>query len=88
MPGAGGLGAGSLEGISHAVVLAGLPDDRVAVVLPCVVDRDPDSQGERDLALGEVVVADGVGAVGGDAEVGVEPVEGSLPWGARSRSGR
>jgi hypothetical protein len=31
------LGAGGVEGVGHAVVLAGLPDDRVPVVLAAVV---------------------------------------------------
>src|SRR5829696_559741 len=78
-------GTGGVEGVGHAVVLAGLPDDRVGVVLAAVVDGDADAEGQGGLALGEVVVADGVGAVGGDAEAGVEPVEGLLggPLGGR-----
>ena len=64
-----------MEGVGHAVVLAGLPDDRVPVVLAAVVDGDADPQGEGGLALGDVVVADAVRTVGGDAEGGVEPVE-------------
>jgi hypothetical protein len=83
--GAGGLGAGGLEGVGHAVVLAGLPDDRVAVVLAAVVDGHPDAEGEGGLALGDVAVADWVGAVGADAEGRVESVEGLLagPLGRR-----
>jgi hypothetical protein len=77
-PAAGGLGAGGLDRLGHAVVLAGLPDDRVAVVLPCVVDCDPHAKRQGLLGLGDVAVADAVGAVGGDAEVGVEPVEAAL----------
>jgi hypothetical protein len=46
--------------------------------LAAVVDGHPNPQGEGDLALGEVAVADPVGAVGGDAEGGIEPVEGLL----------
>ena len=42
------------------------------------MDGHADAEGEGGLALGDVVVADAVGAVGGDAEVGVEPVEGLL----------
>ena len=83
MPGAGGLGAGPLEGVGHAVVLAGLPDGRVGVVLAAVVDSDADPEGEGGLALGDVAVADAVGAVSGHPEGGVEPVEGLLdirPW--------
>jgi hypothetical protein len=72
------LAAGALEGIGHAVILAGLPDDRVGVVLAAVVDGHPDPEGEGGLALGDVAVANAAGAVGGDAEGGVEPVEGLL----------
>jgi hypothetical protein len=75
---AGGLGAGGLEGVGDAVVLAGLPDDRIPIVLAAVVDGHPDAEGEGGLALGNVAVADAVGAVGGDAEGGVQPVEGLL----------
>ena len=42
------------------------------------MDSHPHAQGEGGLALGDVVVADAVGAVGGDAELRVEPVEGLL----------
>jgi ATP-dependent DNA ligase len=42
------------------------------------VDGDADAEGDGGLTLGDIVVADGVGAVGGDAEGGVEPVEGLL----------
>ena len=50
--------AGGLEGVGHAVVLAGLPYDWVAVVLPCVVDGHADPEGEGGLAL-----VDGLAAV-------------------------
>src|SRR5215217_2717212 len=36
--GPGGLGAGGLDGVGHAVVLAGMPDVWVGVVLAAVVD--------------------------------------------------
>jgi hypothetical protein len=74
--GAGGLGAGGVDGVGGSVVLAGLPDDRVVVVLATVVDSDADAEGEGGFALDDVAVADGLGVVGGDAEGGVEPVEG------------
>jgi hypothetical protein len=67
-----------VDGVGGPVVLAGLPDDRVVVVLAAVVDGHSDSEGEGGLALGDVPVADRVGAVGGDAEGGVESVEGLL----------
>jgi hypothetical protein len=65
-----------LEGAGHAVVLAGLPDDRVGVVLAAVVDGHADAEGEGGLALLDVAVANAVSAVGGHPELGVEPVEG------------
>ena len=42
------------------------------------MDGDANSKGEGDLALLEIAVTDGVGAVGGDPELRVEPVEGLL----------
>jgi hypothetical protein len=42
------------------------------------MDGHADAEAQGGLALGDVAVADGVGAVGGDAEVGVQPVEGLL----------
>jgi hypothetical protein len=70
--------AGGVDRLGHAVVLAGLPDDRVAIVLAAVVDNDADTERQGGLALGDVAVADAVGAVGGDPEGGIEPVEGLL----------
>jgi hypothetical protein len=87
VPGSGGLVAGGVEGVGGSVVLAGLPDDRVGVVLAAVVHGDPDPEGEGCLALLDVAVADGVGGVGGDAVVGVEPVEGPLGLDLSSRVG-
>jgi hypothetical protein len=78
VPGAGGLGAGGVDGVGHAVVLAGLPDDGVAVVLAAIVDGDADAEREGGLALGDVAVADAVRAVSGHPELRVEPVEGLL----------
>jgi hypothetical protein len=70
--------AGGLEGVDHAVVLTGLPDDRSGVVLAGVVDGHPDAEGQGGLALGDVAVVDAVRAVGRDAEGGIQPVEGLL----------
>ena len=42
------------------------------------MDGHPDPQCQGGLALGDVAVADGVGAVGGDTEGGIQPVEGLL----------
>jgi hypothetical protein len=67
-----------VEGVGGAVVLAGLPDDRVAVVLAAVMDGHPDAQGESSLALGDVALADVVRAGVGDPEGGVELVGGLL----------
>jgi hypothetical protein len=63
--------AGGLESVGHAVVLAGLPDDWVAVVLAAVVDGHADAEGEGGLALGDVAVADAVSAVGGHPNSGL-----------------
>ena len=52
------------------------------------MDGHADAEGEGGLALGDVAVADAVGAVGGDAEGGVEPVEGLLAGPAGVGSGR
>jgi hypothetical protein len=78
VPGAGGLGAGGLDGVGHAVVLAGLPDDRVGVVLAAVVDGHPHPEGEGGLPLVGGVVAVVAALVGRDAVVGIQPVEGAL----------
>jgi hypothetical protein len=67
-----------VESVGHAVVLAGLPDDRVGVVLAAVVDGHPHAQGEGGLAVLDRLAAVGVVVVGGDTELGVEPVEGLL----------
>jgi hypothetical protein len=50
----------------------------LGVVLAAVVHGHPDPEGQGGLALGDVAVADWVGAVGGDPELRVEPVEGLL----------
>src|SRR5215207_7356895 len=76
--GAGGLVAGVVDGVGYAVVLAGLPDDRIGVVLAAVVEDHPRPEGEGSLPLLDVTVTNAAGAVGGDAEGGVEPVEGPL----------
>jgi hypothetical protein len=76
MPRAGGLGPGSLEGVGHAIVLAGLPHDRV--VLAAVVVGHPNPEGHGGFAVPDGAPVVGVVGVGGDAELGVEPVEGLL----------
>ena len=69
--------AGGLEGVGHAVVLAGLPDDWVAVVLPrVVVGRDPVAgvesvEGLLGLALWVGAVDIGVAVAELVGEVGV-----------------
>ena len=42
------------------------------------MDGHADAEGQGGLALGEVAVADAVGAVGGNPEGGIQPVEGLL----------
>jgi hypothetical protein len=76
--GAGGLGAGGLEGVGHAVVLAGLPDDRVPVVLAAVVDDHPHAQGEGGLPLPDRLPAVLIALVRGHAELRVKAVEGAF----------
>jgi hypothetical protein len=46
--------------------------------LAAVVNGHANAEGEGGLALGDVAVADAAGAVGGDAEGGIQPVEGLL----------
>jgi hypothetical protein len=55
--GSGGLVAGGLDGVGRLVVLAGLPDDRVAVVLAAVVDGHPHPEGEGGLAVADRLAA-------------------------------
>src|SRR5688572_19604197 len=73
VPASGGLGAGDLDSVGDAVVLAGLPHDWVAVVLAAVVDGHPDPEGESGLAVADGLAAVVAGLVGGDAIDGVEP---------------
>jgi hypothetical protein len=49
LAGPGGLDAGGVDGIGHAVVLAGLPNDWIPVVLAAVVDGHTHTQGEGGL---------------------------------------
>jgi hypothetical protein len=70
--------AGGVEGVGHAVVLAGLPDHGVAVVLAAVMDSHPDPQGEGGLPLADCLAPVGAALVGRDAVVRVEPVEGAF----------
>jgi hypothetical protein len=70
--------AGGVEGLGHAVVLAGLPDDRIGVVLAAVVDSDPDPQGEGGLPLADGLVTVVDALVSGHAVVGIQPVKGPL----------
>jgi hypothetical protein len=72
------LGTGGLDGLRHAIVLAGPPDDRVGVVLAAVVDGHPGPEGEGGFPVADRLAAVGASLVGGDAIVRVEPVEGLL----------
>jgi hypothetical protein len=67
-----------VEGVGHAVVLAGLPDVRVGVVLAAVVDGHPHPPGEGGLPVPDCSAPEVAALVGRDTEVGVEPVEGLL----------
>jgi hypothetical protein len=75
---AGGLGAGGLEGVGHAVVLAGLPDHRVPVVLAAVVDGHPDPQGQGGLPLPDGLAAVVAALVGRHPVVGADAVAGTV----------
>jgi hypothetical protein len=46
-----------LDGVGGAVVLAGLPDDRIPVVLAAVVDGHPHPEGEGSLAVADRLAA-------------------------------
>jgi hypothetical protein len=67
-----------VDGVGHAVVLAGLPDDWVAVVLAAVMYGDPDPKGEGGLPVSDGLAAMVAALVGGHPELGVELVEGPL----------
>jgi hypothetical protein len=68
-------GAGSVGG---SVVLAGQPHDGVGVVLAAAGDGDAGADRQGGFAVAQGLVAVGMVDVGGDAVVGVEPVEGLL----------
>jgi hypothetical protein len=63
---------------AHAVVLAGLPDDRVAVVLAAVMHGHPHPEGQGGLAVPDRRTAVAVALVGGDPELGIQLVEDPL----------
>jgi hypothetical protein len=75
---AGALEAGGADGIGGPVVLAGQPHDRVAVVLAAGGDGDAHAKGQGGFSVAQGLPSVGVVGVGGDAVVGVEPVEGLL----------
>jgi hypothetical protein len=76
--GCGWLDAGDLDGVGGPVVLAVLPDDRILVVVAAVVDSDADAEDEGGLPVADSGAAAVAALVGGDAELGVGPVEGLL----------
>src|SRR5829696_8172055 len=67
---------GGAGGVGGSVVLAGQPHDRVGVVLAAAGDGDAGAEDQGGFAVAEGLAAVGVVGVGGDAELGVEPVEG------------
>src|SRR5829696_7918390 len=69
---------GGAGGVGGSVVLAVQPHDRVGVVLAGCRDSYPGAEREGGFPIAEGLVAVGVVGVGGDAVVGVEPVEGLL----------
>jgi hypothetical protein len=72
------LEMGGAGGVGGSVVLAGQPHDRVGVVLAAAGDGDAGAEREGGFAVAEGLVAVGVVGVGGDAVVGIQPVEGLL----------
>jgi hypothetical protein len=87
MAGPDQIAAGGVDGVGGSVVLAGLPGDRVAVVLAAVMHGHPDPQDEGGLPVLDGAPAVGVVGVGGHAELGIEPVEGlfGVPLSGRMR---
>src|SRR5829696_2560672 len=69
---------GGAGGVGGSVVLAVQPHDGVGVVLAAGGDGDAGAEREGGFTVAEGLVAVGVVGVGGDAVVGVEPVEGLL----------
>jgi hypothetical protein len=76
LPGAGE--AGGADGCGNAVVLPGDAHQRVGLVFSGDGDGGAGAQRQSGLAVLDGLVAGGVASVGGDAEGGVEPVEGVL----------
>ena len=72
------LETGGVDGVGGLVVLACHPHERVGVVLAAGGDGDAGAEGQGGFAVAQGLVAVGVVGVGGDAVVGVEPVEGLL----------
>src|SRR5437762_2092292 len=72
VPGPGGLGVGGVDRLGDPIVLAGLPDDRIPVVLAAVVDGHPDPEGEGGFAVADRLAAVAVLVVGGHAELGIQ----------------
>jgi hypothetical protein len=70
--------AGGLDGVGGPVVLAGLPDDRVAIVLAAVMNRHPDPEGQGSLPVEDGLAAVAAALVGRHAEVRIQPVKGAF----------
>jgi hypothetical protein len=70
--------AGGADGRGDPVVLAGHPHQRGGLVFSGDGDGGASAERQGGLAVLDGLVAVGVAGVGGDAEVGVEPVEGVL----------
>jgi hypothetical protein len=70
--------AGGVDRLGHAVVLAGLPDDRVPVVLAAVMDSHPHPEGQGGFPVMDGLAAVVAALVSGHSVVGIQPVEGAF----------
>ena len=89
VPAAGGLDTGGLDRLGGPVVLARLPDDRVAIVLAAVVDGHPDPEREGGLPVPDRLAPVAAALVGRHSVVGIQPVEGAFgvaDWGGVDRT--
>jgi hypothetical protein len=70
--------AGGVDGLGHAVVLAGLPDDWIPVVLAAIMDGHPYPEGQGGFPVMDGLAAVVAALVSGHSVVGILPVEGAF----------